>query len=392
MLFFILGCWISDVDEDSPEADTGVHQDDSESQHSEPQDSEPTDTGCEEPLSWWGDQDKDGFGAGQVQLACLQPPDTSDRDGDCDDDDPNTFPGSAERDSAEYCMTDADGDGHGSSTPAEGVIAGTDCDDGDASVTTECRWRDVAAADGSSCGVRGDGRLICWGSVGDWLDLEGPFVQVEGDHYNFCARREEGSVTCFGDPYGYFLYDDLPGETMQHIETNTSFACGLTTTGDIVCWSKAPETSAFSGKTWKDVAVGGSHVCGLRDDGAVVCAGACAMTECESKAGPYDDIEAGYRYTCGVRAGKVSCWGDTDHATAALAGMEGIVGFEIEDQNGCVINGDGELACAGLNAPWGGLPEQPVSNVAVTASHACAVAVSGEPICWGSGAGAVVPD
>jgi hypothetical protein len=31
-------------------------------------------------------------------------------------------------------MTDADGDGYGSATPAEGVVAGTDCDDSDATV------------------------------------------------------------------------------------------------------------------------------------------------------------------------------------------------------------------------------------------------------------------
>ena len=41
-------------------------------------------------------------------------------DGDCDDNDPNTYPGSAENDSIEECMKDADGDGYG------------DCDDTDA--------------------------------------------------------------------------------------------------------------------------------------------------------------------------------------------------------------------------------------------------------------------
>ena len=56
------------------------------------------------------------------------------RDGDCDDDDPDTFPGAAEAESATDCMTDADGDGWGADTPAEGVSAGTDCDDGDAAL------------------------------------------------------------------------------------------------------------------------------------------------------------------------------------------------------------------------------------------------------------------
>ena len=55
-------------------------------------------------------------------------------DSDCDDNDPKTFPGAAFNESSTECMTDADGDGYGSNTPASGVTAGTDCDDSDASV------------------------------------------------------------------------------------------------------------------------------------------------------------------------------------------------------------------------------------------------------------------
>ena len=49
---------------------------------------------------------------------------------DCDDDDLNTYPGAAELDSSSNCMTDADGDGYGNSTPSNpNVSPGTDCDD-----------------------------------------------------------------------------------------------------------------------------------------------------------------------------------------------------------------------------------------------------------------------
>ena len=52
---------------------------------------------------------------------------------DCDDTDADTFPGSAEleEDGPKLCTTDLDGDGWGDSDPAEGVEAGTDCDDAD---------------------------------------------------------------------------------------------------------------------------------------------------------------------------------------------------------------------------------------------------------------------
>ena len=52
---------------------------------------------------------------------------------DCDDSDPNTFPGAAPNDDADACMTDADGDDWGDDNPTSpDAEAGTDCDDSDA--------------------------------------------------------------------------------------------------------------------------------------------------------------------------------------------------------------------------------------------------------------------
>ncbi len=49
---------------------------------------------------------------------------------DCDDSDPNTFPGSAPLDDATACMTDADDDDFGDDTPSNpDAVPGTDCDD-----------------------------------------------------------------------------------------------------------------------------------------------------------------------------------------------------------------------------------------------------------------------
>lgn len=56
-------------------------------------------------------------------------------DEDCDDADPNTYPGIAIEDSESACMQDFDGDGYGNASPEnENVEAGTDCDDSDPTI------------------------------------------------------------------------------------------------------------------------------------------------------------------------------------------------------------------------------------------------------------------
>ena len=44
---------------------------------------------------------------------------------DCDDNDEFSYPGAAESESATDCMTDADSDGYGDTTPPSGGVSGT---------------------------------------------------------------------------------------------------------------------------------------------------------------------------------------------------------------------------------------------------------------------------
>ena len=87
----------------------------------------------------YGDGD---FGTpGQWNDSCTSIDIDGDGDGffsnvDCDDADPDTYPGAAFYDSVFLCMTDVDGDDYGSDvvSSAAYVGAGSDCDDSDASI------------------------------------------------------------------------------------------------------------------------------------------------------------------------------------------------------------------------------------------------------------------
>jgi len=94
----------------------------------------PVDSSTTGPVGspWCVDADADGFGDPAMCMpAADMPPGRVNNGDDCDDDDPDAFPGTAPNDDPLACMRDADGDDWGDGTPSLGVDPGTDCDDSD---------------------------------------------------------------------------------------------------------------------------------------------------------------------------------------------------------------------------------------------------------------------
>ncbi len=112
-----------------------------------------------DPISWYIDNDGDGYGTGAAfAMACSGPSGTADRDDDCDDGDPTIHPeadehcdsvdndcdGDVDEDAVDggWWYPDADGDGYGGEAsgaqactqPSATIGTGGDCDDGDATV------------------------------------------------------------------------------------------------------------------------------------------------------------------------------------------------------------------------------------------------------------------
>jgi len=72
--------------------------------------------------------------------------------GDCDDTNPATHPGAAEKeDRPAECMTDADGDGWGDASATGDVVAGRDCDDTDPTLTPEDHDSDGVSTCAGDC-------------------------------------------------------------------------------------------------------------------------------------------------------------------------------------------------------------------------------------------------
>jgi hypothetical protein len=90
------GVWVGNGD-DCDDARQSVHPDadelcdDLDNDCDVAVDEDPVDAGA-----WFTDQDRDGYGTGDGTTGCDQPPDTSDRGGDCDDLDPDVNPDAVE--------------------------------------------------------------------------------------------------------------------------------------------------------------------------------------------------------------------------------------------------------------------------------------------------------
>ena len=84
---------------------------------------------------WYADTDGDGYGDDSTGVQGEAPSGYVRTGGDCDDDDEFTFPGAAELESADECMTDADEDGYGAiAVGSTDITIGSDCDDGEATI------------------------------------------------------------------------------------------------------------------------------------------------------------------------------------------------------------------------------------------------------------------
>ncbi len=172
-------------------------------------------------------------------------------------------------------------------------------------------WASLGQGQGHTCGIQTDGSLWCWGRNSDaqlgqpegaarqirrptQVGADTDWAQVDGAQESTCALKTDGSLWCwgtesnlnlaFGDEVTYEPRQRTDGTDWTDIDISVFHGCGLR--GDVGwCWGRG-----FEGQTgvaqsdplmprmvdgpWADVEVGRFSSFFVRDDGALFASGA----------------------------------------------------------------------------------------------------------------------
>lgn len=182
-------------------------------------------------------------------------------------------------------------------------------------VTTSGAWNAVSASgNASSCGLRSDGAIYCWGAnyagqlgTGDVVARYSPTAHAAGGVWksvviggnHACGIKDDNTLWCWGNNSSGQLGDntgtDSPtpvavagGGTWKAVSTYGDTTCGIKSDDTLWCWGynlmgqigdntsgtdRFQPVSVNGGGTWKSVSAGSFSTCGIKTDDTLWCWG-----------------------------------------------------------------------------------------------------------------------
>jgi alpha-tubulin suppressor-like RCC1 family protein len=212
---------------------------------------------------------------------------------------------------------------------------------------------DVAPGAWSTCGLKFDGTIQCWGENPPIPPAESGFIQVTTGRNHACALKEDGTVECFmAEGTAYTVTS--PTETdIVAVTAGDIHTCALQATGQIFCWGPARDGEGFApaASGFVDVSAGSRHTCAVSADGRLTCWGSeiSGIKRVPNAADRrFVQVSVGAFAACALTdVGAVICWGaDNDVVTKTPSGT-GYLRVIARHRHACAVAQNGAIECWG---------------------------------------------
>lgn len=279
-------------------------------------------------------------------------------------------------------------------------------------VTQGKPWRRVSAGGGSTCGIKKNQRLFCWGvnhrgQLGDGSDKprlrptviakNKKWTAVDASWFNTCGITAQTRLYCWGD--------NAAGQLGDGSKVKQRSKPGL----------------VKKGKNWTSVSVGSRFVCATKKNGALYCWGGnlfgqLGLGSYAGKSKParvgtssnWAEVSTSWTHTCARNtSGGVFCWGrntfgqvgdgtvTTTPTPHQVGGSLKAVDITTTEGASCAIDDKARVQCWGNNAygvigdgtkPFTTSPEPGPADMREIDGgwrHVCGITTSGSATCWG---------
>ena len=240
------------------------------------------------------------------------------------------------------------------------------------------RFVAVSAGDGTTCGLRADGSVVCRGANQYGVATPPEDVRLETidvGRYQACGLRSDGKAICWSR-------QDSVWEGQYIAVSAGGGVCGLQADGVVKCISLSDDPPDH--ERFVSVSVGAYRACGLRDDGYVICWG--TNTASSPKQDGFTEVSVG-NSTCGLRGdGEAVCWGWEALETPKDKRFRSLsVGGDHFNAHACALQHDDLVVCWGYNRHGQASPSENARFLEISAGslHTCGLREDGVIVCWG---------